>query len=109
MRERTIRLRRARCLLMYWRDGRMFLHNFARRLTVTGRPVTSEVLDFFSEWRTFKEAIAHFADYAPRSVRSAISQIADYGMLVPKRSAEITKDSRIEKEGSFWKPEGSFH
>src|SRR5881398_3904331 len=109
MRERTIRLRRARCLLMYWRDGRMFLHNFARRLTVTGRPVTSEVLDFFSEWRTFKEAIAHFADYAPRSVRSAISQLVDYGLLLPKGSPEVTKDSRIAEEWYDWLPEGSFH
>src|SRR5881398_640298 len=109
MRERTIRLRRARCLLMYWRDGRMFLHNFARRLTVTGRPVTSEVLDFFSEWRTFKEAIAHFAEYAPRSVRSAISQLVDYGLLLPKGSPEVTKDSRIAEEWSDWLPEGSFH
>jgi len=94
---------------MYWRDGRMFLHNFARRLTVTGRPVTSEVLDFFSEWRTFKEAIAHFADYAPRSVRSAISQLVDYGLLLPKGSPEVTKDSRIAEEWSDWLPEGSFH
>jgi SagB-type dehydrogenase family enzyme len=109
MRQRTIRLRRARCLLLYWRDGRLFLHNFARRLTVSGRPITCGVLDFFGEWRTYQQAIAHFAGYRPRSVRSAISQLVKHGLLLPKDSPEAAQDSRIAKEWSDWLPEGSFH
>jgi len=109
MRERTIPLRRARCLFVYWQDGRLFFHNFARRLTVSGRPITCEVLNFFGRWRTSQEAITHFADYSQRSVRSALTQLVQRGLLLPKDSPEVTQDTRIAKEWSAWLPEGSFH
>jgi len=109
MRERTIPLRRARCLFLYWRDGQLFFHNFARRLTVSGRPVTCEVLDFFDRWRTSQAAITHFADYTQRSVRSALTQLVQHGLLLPKDSPEVAQDSRIAKEWSAWLPQGSFH
>jgi SagB-type dehydrogenase family enzyme len=109
MRERTIPLRRARCLFVYWQDGQLFFHNFARRLTVSGRPVTCEVLDFFDRWRTSQEAITHFADYSERSVRSALSQLLQHGLLLPQDSPDVTQDTRIAKEWSAWLPEGSFH
>ena len=109
MREPTIQLRRARSLFAYWRDDELFFHNFARRLTVSGRPITCEVLDYFSEWRTSQEAIAHFADHAPGSVRSALSQLVKRGLLLLKDSSEAAQDSRIAKEWKAWLPEGSFH
>jgi SagB-type dehydrogenase family enzyme len=109
MRERTTPLRRARCVFLYWRDGQLFFHNFARRLTVSGRPVTCEVLDFFDRWRTSKEAITHFANYSQRSVRSTLTQLVHYGLLLPKGSREATQDVRIAKEWSAWLPQGSFH
>jgi SagB-type dehydrogenase family enzyme len=94
---------------LYWRDGRLFLHNFAKRLTVSGRPITCGVLDFFSEWRTPQQAIEHFAGYRPRSVRSAISGLVKHGLLLRKDSPDAAQDSRIAKEWSDWFPEGSFH
>jgi SagB-type dehydrogenase family enzyme len=109
MRMRTIPLRRARCLILYWRDGRLFFHNFARRLTVSARPVTCEVLDFFATWRTAQDAVTHFANYSERSVRSVLAQVVDYGLLLPKDSPEAAQDVRIAKEWSNWLPEGSFH
>jgi SagB-type dehydrogenase family enzyme len=109
MRERAIRLRRARCSFAYWRDGRLYFHNFAKRLTVSGKPITCEVLAFFDRWRTSQEAISHFAAYSRRSVRSALAQLVEYGLLVRKDSTEAKHDSRIAKEWSDWLPEGSFH
>ena len=109
MRESTNRLRRSRCLLAYWGDGRLVFHNFARRLTVSGKPITREVLDFFDDWRTSQEATAHFAEYTPSSVRSSISQLVKHGLLLVKGSGQATQDSRIAKEWSAWLPEGSFH
>jgi len=94
---------------VYWRDRRLVFHNFARRLTISGQPVTGEVLHFFSEWRTSQEAIAHFADYTPRSVRSSLSQLVKQGLLVVKGSRESAQDSGIAREWSDWLPGGSFH
>ena len=102
-------MRRAKCLFLYWRDGQLFFHNFARRLTVSGRPIACEVLGFFDRWRTFQDAITHFANYSQRSVRSALSQLVEHGLLLPKDSSEAEYDSRIAKEWSGWLPEGSFH
>src|SRR6266436_9898174 len=109
MRERTIQLRRARSLFAYWRDGRLFFHNFARRLTVSAKPITCEVLDFFNHWRTSKEAIAHFADFTPTSVRSSISQLVKQELLLVRGSPEAAQDSWIAREWSAWLPEASFH
>ena len=109
MRERTIRLQRTKCLFLYWQDGELFFHNFARRLAVSGRPVTCEVLNFFDRWRTSQEAIARFAHYSPRSVRAALAQLVEYGLLLPKGSAEARQDVRIAQEWSAWLPQGSFH
>src|SRR6266699_6480510 len=109
MPEQRTQLRRARSLFAYWAEGRLFFYNFARRFTVSGRPITCEVLDFFSQWRTSQEAVTHFADYAQRSVRSALSQLLQHGLLLRKDSPEMTQDVRIAKEWSAWLPEGSFH
>jgi SagB-type dehydrogenase family enzyme len=96
-------------LFLYWQDGQLFFHNFARRLTVSGRPVTCEVLNFFDRWRTSQEAITHFADYSQRSVRSALTELVEHGLLLSKDSPEMTQDARVAKEWSAWLPEGSFH
>jgi SagB-type dehydrogenase family enzyme len=102
-------LRRARCLFLYWQDGQLFFHNFARRSTVSGRAVTCEVLNFFDRWRTSQEAMSHFANYSQRSVRSALTQLVEHGLLLRKDSAESRRDIRIAKEWKAWLPEGSFH
>src|SRR5207302_6374908 len=109
MAERATQLRRASSLIAYWENSRLLFRNFSRRLTVSGRPITCEVLDFFSEWRSSQEAITHFADYAQRSVRSALSQLLQHGLLLRKDSPEMTQDVRLAKEWSAWLPEGSFH
>src|SRR5437763_261924 len=109
MPDQTARLRRARSLLAYWEGAQLVFHNFARRLTVSARPITCQVLDFFSEWRTAQEAIVHFNNYAQRSVRTSVSQLLKQGLLVSKGSHEAACDRRISKQWSAWLPEGSFH
>lgn len=109
MREPPIQLRRAGSLFVYWQDDRLFFCNYATRLTVSGRSITCEILDFFSAWRTSQEAIAYFVDYTPRSVRSSLSQLVKQGLLLAKGSPEEAQDSRFAKEWSSWLPEGSFH
>ena len=109
MRERAIQLRRAKCLLAFWREGRLAFHNFDRRVTIAGRPINCELLDFFSAWRTPEAAVTRFAEYSPRSVRSAVLKLAKYGLLLRQGSPEVSKDARIAKEWSAWLPAGSFH
>jgi SagB-type dehydrogenase family enzyme len=109
MRQRTIALRRATCLLVYWQDGQLFFHNFVKRSTVAGKPVTCEVLNFFETWRTRQEAMAHFAHYTRGSVRLAVAQLVKHRLLLQKNSHDAMQDTRIAKEWSTWLPQGSFH
>ena len=109
MRQPTIPLRRARCLVVHWRGNKLFFHNFATRLSVSAKPLTCEVLDFFNSWRTSREAVIHFAGSTPRSVRAALAELVQHGLLLPKNSPELTRDTRIAKEWSDWLPAASFH
>lgn len=102
-------MRRASNLFAYWQDDQLRFRNFARGLTVAGRPITCEVLDFFNEWRTPRKAVAHFTGYTPESVRSTVSQLLTMGLLLRRNSPEAKKDSRLAKEWSSWLPDGSFH
>ena len=104
-----VQFRRATCLFVYWRDGRLFFHNFARRLTISAKPVTWEILSFFSEWRTSREALIHFDDYTQKSVLTMLSQFVKHGLLVVKESRESLQDSCIVRAWSAWLPEAGFH
>jgi len=109
MRQRTIRLRRARCLFAYWENGQLCFHNFATQRTVSGKPITCELLAFFDGWRTSQEAAKHFAEYTQRSVRSTIARLVKVGLLLRNDSPQLKRDSRIANEWSAWLPQGSFH
>lgn len=105
----NVRLRRTRSLFAYWKHNRLVFYNFARRLAVSGEPITCEVLDFFGAWRTRREAVIHFRHYSERSVRTSVSQLLKQGLLVSEDSTEAAQDRTIEKEWCPWLPEGSFH
>src|SRR5262249_17416316 len=90
-------------------NGDLVFHNFANRLTVSGRLVTCEILDFFSKWRSPQEAIKRFAEYTPGTVRSGLNQLRREGLLLAKHSPAAAQDSRLARVWSPWLPVGSFH
>src|SRR5689334_2951723 len=102
-------MRRAGSLLAYWRGDRLFFRNFAKRVTVSARPITCEVLDFFRQWRTAEQAVVRFSQYSQTSVRVSVAELLRQGLLVVKDSPDAVVDSRISKEWSNWLPDGSFH
>src|SRR5262249_7682670 len=104
-----VQLRRATCLFAYWRDGQLFFHNYARRLTVSARPVALEGLAFFCKWRTSEEAPIHFSGYTQKSVLSTLSQFVKHGLLVVKNSQEALQERSLVRVWSAWLPEGGFH
>lgn len=109
MRTQSSRLRRIRSLFAYWQDGRLRFHNYAARETVSSKPVAMDVLDFFDKWRSTAEAIEHFAQYTPASIRRTIRELVTHRLLVRENSREARLDNRIAKEWAPWLPQGSFH
>jgi SagB-type dehydrogenase family enzyme len=108
-RKLTPRLRRARSLIAYWQNDRLFFLNFARRSTASARPQACEILDFFTRWRTQDEAISRFPEYSKRSVRSAVAQLKNHGLLLTEGSADAVRDEKITRDWKAWLPEGGFH
>ena len=96
-------------MFVHWRGNKLLFYNFATRLSISAKPLTCEVLDFFDSWRTSHDAVIHFAGYTPRSVRAALAELVQHGLLLPKDSPELTQDTRIAEEWSAWLPAGSFH
>ena len=109
VRRRRLELRRARSLLVYWRDDALRISNFATGHTVTGRPITCELLDFFDNWKTAEQANNHFSGYSRQNVNFALSQLIKHGLLVRKNSADADFDERLTRQWSGWLPDGSFH
>jgi SagB-type dehydrogenase family enzyme len=96
-------------LSLHWQENKLFFYNFAKRVSVSANVLTCEVLDFFDRWRTPREAIIHFAEYTPASVRTALAQLVQHGLLLAKNSHDVRQDTQIAKEWSAWLPDGSFH
>jgi SagB-type dehydrogenase family enzyme len=106
-RKRT--LRRAKSLIVCWKDGRLFLHNFSTRSTVSAKAIAFEILDFFGKWRTAEAIVHRFSAYTRESVLSAITQLTKHDLLLRRNSREAAHDALIAKEWSPWLPHGSFH
>src|SRR5436190_6091251 len=100
MRRARLQLRRARSLLVCWQEGELHFLNFALGRTVTGRAITCELLDFFDEWKTAKQATAHFPSFTPASVQSTLSQLIRHGLLLRKNSADARFDSQLARQWS---------
>ena len=107
--DRKSRLRRAKCLIVYWHGNRLLLHNFARRRTFAADLIACEVLGYFGSWHTYKEGVAHFGRYSVASVNRALGQLKKAGFLLSKNSPAEKEDRLIADEWSDWLPEGSFH
>jgi SagB-type dehydrogenase family enzyme len=103
------RLRRANSLIAYWQGGRLSFHNYAARQTISSNPVAIDILGFFDKWRRTADAIAHFTEYTPASVRRAIRGLAANRLLLEENSQEARLDDRIAKEWKPWLPLGAFH
>ena len=109
VRRARLQLRRARSLLVYWQDGALRISNFARSRTVTGYPITCELLDFFGNWKTTEAATNYFSAYGRASINFALAQLLKHGLLVRRNSAEADFDQELARQWSSWLPEGSFH
>ena len=104
----TLRFRRARHLVFYWRGNRLFVHNYATGRRVGAAPPLCRLLDCCGDWKTGDE-IASALDVPVRLLRPFIRRLVDESMLARSDRAE---DSRTRAMSSLdaWNPEaGLFH
>ncbi len=106
-RARHVRFRRAPCLVSYWGDGALVFENYATGKGATAAPITTEILNFFSDWCGVEALVAHLPQYSAPSLRAAVRQLVRHSLL--QRSDK--KQNAMERAMSAWhawNPEAGF-
>lgn len=104
---REVRVRRSRHLLLYWRRGRLIVHNFATRAQVVGTPSLCQLLDYCGEWRTADEIRSALGVTRASAVRTLIGRLVSRGFLERSGYPE-TPQARAMDLWERWNPEAGF-
>jgi SagB-type dehydrogenase family enzyme len=103
------RLRRARSLTAYWRDGDFVIENFMTKVAVSAAPVTVQVLALFDDWRARGTIAADLPEFSRASVTRAVRDLVDHSLLVSEGSPAARVDEEVAQTWQKWLPHGSFH
>jgi len=104
-----MRYKRALALSIHWQDEQLAFSNYLQQHCVSGHPLTVQVLDYFSDWRSLDEVVAHFTQYSPQSLRKTLAQLVAEQLLLEEGSAQATSDAMLAEQWAPWLPEGAFH
>jgi SagB-type dehydrogenase family enzyme len=78
---KKVLFRRSPFLVSYWNDAELIFENYATRKGATAVPIVTEVLNFFSQWRSAAALFRHLPQYTPSSLRAAIKELARHSLL----------------------------
>jgi SagB-type dehydrogenase family enzyme len=96
---KRVLFRRSPFLVSYWDDKELVFENYATRQGATAAPIATEVLNFFSRWRSANALFRQFPQYSSSSLRAAIQELARHSLL--QRSDR--KLQPIERSMAAWK------
>ena len=78
---KRVLFRRSPFLVSYWNDAELIFENYATGKGVSAAPIATEVLNFFSRWRSADGLFRHFPQYSTASLREALKQLAGHSLL----------------------------
>jgi len=96
---RNLRYRRSPCIVTCWSGSQLIFENYATRKRVAAAPLTCEVLDWFSNWRSIEEVSREVKQYDAASLATSIRQLASVTLL--QRSDR--KPHPVEAQIARWK------
>jgi len=79
---KRVQFRRSPFVVSYWNDAELVFENYATGKGATAAPITTEVLNFFSRWRSADALFRHFPQYSASSLRAAIQELARHTLLL---------------------------
>jgi len=103
------RVRRARSLVMAWRDGRFVFTNYLTQISAAAEPEAVRILHFFESWAEPSQLFSSMPEYTRRSLLAGIKDLLRNSFLVKEGTAEAERDADLERVWSGWLPHGSFH
>jgi SagB-type dehydrogenase family enzyme len=106
-RGRNIRVRRSPHLVLYWRNGRLLLRNYATAAIVEATPLTCRLLDACADWTTIDRLRITLDIGASPLLPRLIDQLCKRSFL---HRADQRADPRERAMGSLdpWNPEAGF-
>ncbi|MFZ0885371.1 MAG: hypothetical protein WAN14_18360, partial [Candidatus Acidiferrales bacterium] len=96
---KQVLFRRSPHLVSYWHAGKLTFENYATGKGATAAPIATEVLDFFSSWRSADAIFRHLPRYSPSSLRAAMQDLVRHSLL--QRSDRNQR--RAERSLAAWK------
>jgi len=106
-----VKLQSASCQIAYWEGGRLQLRiaNYLTRRTFATSLATLELIRFFVNPRTIKDALLEFRCYNRQSVGKSILQLINTELLLEYGSAAWKQDRLVKSSWKPWLPEGGLH
>src|SRR5580700_8946980 len=101
---KRVLFRRSPSLVSYWNAGRMIFENYATGKGVTAAPIATEVLDFFTRWRTADAIFPLIVARGYQGVGAAFATAAFRSKRTPYRTRHDHMDA-LESPSRFF----SFH
>jgi SagB-type dehydrogenase family enzyme len=100
-------VRQSRHLVLYWRSGRLIVHNYATGTRTKGSAVLAALLDFCLVWRTERAIAAALGFDDLARVRALVRRLVDRALL---ERAGAPADPRVRAMDAFaaWNPEAGF-
>jgi SagB-type dehydrogenase family enzyme len=108
-RSRSPRLRRARAVVVNWRDGRPALENYLTRQFASVDPVALSILTFFDDWRSVDDLVRAMPEFSATSVRRAAGTLVRSTFLLRAGSQEAKQDEQLARTWTTWLPQAGFH
>ena len=105
----SLRFRRARSLVAYWREGRLTFENYLTRTVISADLPAAEILGLLEDWRTPAQLASDLPDFSPASVRRALADLVRATLVVKEDSAAARRDADLARVWAHWLPQASYH
>ena len=103
------RYRRSPHLVFYWKDGRLFAHNYATRTVVPAQPIVCDVLHYFGGWRSRDELAAAKPQLAPADLQTLLDLLVDRSLLLADDRPPHAREQSMAAWGDWNPAAGFFH
>lgn len=107
LKSKHVSFRRSPFLVCYWEAGNLVFENYALGKRTAAAPITTELLNHLSGWRTSAAIFEHFPQYSPSSLRTAIQGLVRHSLLQRSDRKEQPAE-RAMAAWSDWNPAAGF-
>ena len=105
----AIEFRRAPHLILYWRDERLILDNYAVGRSIEASPFILRVLEQFNGWRSREDYLGSVAPEVRAIARQLINVLHRDRWLVRRDDARDSREVHLDAWGSWNPAAGFFH